>query len=306
MTIRVGCTGWSYADWYKNKFYDRKEEEKFSHSGKSYPLWRYSQFFDCTEVNSFNYTITIMEPNELAKLEVPHQAVWWYKKQLDGMKEKDMFAMYNRVPFMTAKWSESTPSDFVFSAKVPGMITHAKCLRDCADETRLFLKGIRGVDNMKYLLYEFPSYFTKKHFFDDFKQYFSKMPDSHSYVVEFRSADWQDEEVYEYLRKRGVALAMSDVADKGVTTVEEPLDKDFAYVRIIGKHGVFATFNKARLTDEAMKRLSFWAQKVRHVNNATIFINNNFAGNAPETANYFKKLVGLEPKEWASNLSKFL
>ncbi|MFH1510603.1 MAG: hypothetical protein ABIF10_02840, partial [Candidatus Woesearchaeota archaeon] len=106
--IRIGCTGWSYPDWYKNGFYDKKEERT---GAASYKLQRYSKFFDCTEVNSFNYTISFVEPKELSKLQVPPKAVWWYNKQQEMIKgnKSEPYSMYNRIQFMTAKWDSSTP-----------------------------------------------------------------------------------------------------------------------------------------------------------------------------------------------------
>lgn len=299
--MRIGCTGWSYPDWYKNGFYDRKEEAKTA----NYKLQRYSKFFDCTEVNSFNYTITFSEPKELHALGVPPKALWWYNKQLELIKgnKSEPYSMYNRISYMTTNWDSSTPEEFIFSSKVPGMITHAKCLRDCATETRLFLKALHGVKKLKYLLYEFPSYFTKKDFFEDFQDYFSKMPDNHKYVAEFRSADWQAEEVEEYLEKKGIIHALSEVQNRGVTTLKES-DRDFLYVRLIGKHSVFKTFERAVLTDTTILRE--WAEKIQNAKDSIVFVNNNFAGNAPETANYLKKLVGLEPKEWKKNLNHYI
>jgi uncharacterized protein YecE (DUF72 family) len=311
MAIHVGCTGWSYKDWYKNQFYDKREEERFrqTNSQRVYALWRYSQFFDCSEVNSFNYIISIMEPKELERLGVPGKAVWWYSKQMESVlgndyqkkqAQKDSYFMLNSIHFTTRRWYDSTPDDFVFTAKVPGMITHAKCLVDCATETRLFLKGIEPVrEKMKYLLFEFPSYFTKKDFFSSFKEYFSKMPDNHNYVAEFRSADWKDSEVYDFMRKKKVSLALSEVQDKGVETQQEDVrTTDTTYVRIIGKHGVLTTFDRMELSDAATKTLEKWATAVEKTRNTYVFINNNFAGNAPETANYFKKLLGIKPREW--------
>lgn len=59
------------------------------------------------------------------------------------------------------------------------------------------------------------------------------------------------------------------------------------------------------LSANAMKTLEQWAQLVKKSKHAMVFINNNFAGNAPETANYFKRLLGIDIKEWKSDLAKF-
>jgi len=304
MAIQVGCTGWSYPDWYKNGFYDRKEEVRLKQGSElNYHLWKYSKFFSCTEINSFNYMVSKIDEQELQRLNVGPKAIWWYKKELEKRELKEKYSMFESLPFITKNWDQSTPEDFIFSAKVPGMITHAKCLRDCAVETTLFLKGIHGVSKMKYLLYEFPSYFTKKEFFDDFLDYFSRINEDYHYVVEFRSADWQEEEVFDFIRKKQIILALSEVNDKGVRTIKENIGTEF-YVRIIGEHGIIQSFGAANIYEEKRKVLNTWAKNVSG-GDAFVFINNNFAGNAPETANYFKKLVGEKPKEWKMDLRRF-
>jgi len=310
--MRIGCTGWSFKDWYRNQFYVRKDEEAFkrNYPEQSYLLNRYSRLFDCTEVNSFNYTVNFVEPGTLSDLEVPSTAKWWYGKQAEKAlrfnEPDDPFVMYSRIPFMTKKWDISTPEHFVFTAKVPGMITHAKCLRDCADETRLFLKGIKNVKKLRTLLYEFPSYVTKENSFEYFKEYFASVPKDYTYVVEFRSLDWQNDEVYDFLRKNRISLALSEVHDKNVVSLKEkPYLSDDLYLRLIGKHGVLTRFDSMELSEETNKLLENWAQTVQSSKHAMVFINNNFAGNAPETANYFQKLIGLEPKIWKSDLTSF-
>jgi uncharacterized protein YecE (DUF72 family) len=147
---------------------------------------------------------------------------------------------------------------------------------------------------------------TKENSFEALKEYFSKVPKDYQYVVEFRSADWQDEEVYEFLKKSNITLAMSEVQNQGVTTQkDDKRTSDLSYVRIIGKHGVLSTFDRMELSDEAIRILKAWAQTVKESKHAMVFINNNFAGNAPETANYFKSLLGMEQKEWKSDLTRY-
>ncbi|MFH0978660.1 MAG: DUF72 domain-containing protein [Candidatus Woesearchaeota archaeon] len=304
MSTCVGCTGWSFADWYKNKFYDRKEEERFKGKGLNYHLWKYSKFFDCTEVNSFNYTISIVNPQSLTP--VHPKALWWYKKQLGQAQNEHGFSMFERIAKMTFKWDASTPEGFVFSTKVPGMITHAKCLRDCSRETRLFIEGIGHVKKIKFLLFEFPSYFTKENSFDAFKDYFSKGSSDYSIVVEFRSKDWYNPQTFDFLKKKGITLALSQVDDPGVASFKgDDRTTDLTYVRIIGQHGVYESFDRMRESPQVKQQLQNWAELVQSSDKSFVFINNNFAGNAPETANYFKKIIGQKPREWASGLQHF-
>ncbi len=308
MQPRIGCTGWSYKDWY-NGFYDRKKEERFKaeHPEKVYALSRYSEFFDVTEINSFNYTI-VLDDKALDGLEVPHKAKWWLSKQLERHRSQDRWSMFRGISSMAERWDVSTPQGFMFTSKVPGMITHAKCLQDCSKETELFLEGMKPLRNkLGYLLYEFPSYFDRTRF-SDFQNYFDEMPKNHRYVVEFRSADWHDEEVYDYCREKGITVAMSEVQNKGVESLREVSGVgDVAYVRLIGKHGVFEKFDAMKLSGEHKKVLGYWAEMIKRSKKlALVFVNNNFAGNAPETAKYLRDVLGIGTKEWKDpGLSRF-
>jgi len=267
MNTYIGCTGWSYKDWYSG-FYNRKAEKQF---------------------------------DDPEKLDLPHKAKWWFGKQLERVKRRDKpYFLYETIPYMAKRWNDSTPKDFIFTSKVPGMITHAKCLQECEKETRMFLRGIEPVkDKMKFLLYEFPSYFTKENF-DIFKEYFSAMPKDYSYAVEFRSKDWQDREVYDFLQEKGITPVLSEVNNPGVETLRHEIEtSDSLYVRIIGKHGVFTKFDRMSLSSDIKDTLEHWAKLIKDSKKlAMAFINNNFAGNAPETANLLKEMLGMEVKEW--------
>jgi len=210
------------------------------------------------------------------------------------------FSMYERIPFMARRWYDSTPKDFIFTSKVPGMVTHAKCLLDCERETRLFLSGIEPLrKKLGFLLFLFPSYFTKD-YYDRFREYFLEMPKNYNYVVEFRSADWYDQEVYDFLKRQKITLAMSELSKPGAQPNRHNIQTtDTAYVRIVGRYGFYKSFERMRETPEIEDTIRFWAGQIKDFSQETYaFINNNFAGNAPETVNHMKKYLGLPVKEW--------
>jgi uncharacterized protein YecE (DUF72 family) len=69
---------------------------------------------------------------------------------------------YNILPpHVVASWREKTPPGFVFAAKIPGIITHEKVLKDCQSEFTTFLKSIELLgDRLGRLLLQFP-YFSR-------------------------------------------------------------------------------------------------------------------------------------------------
>lgn len=59
-------------------------------------------------------------------------------------------------------WAAQTPDGFVFSAKVPQVITHERCLEGCDDEMNAFIKVMELLGpKLGVLLFQFP-YFNKQ------------------------------------------------------------------------------------------------------------------------------------------------
>jgi uncharacterized protein YecE (DUF72 family) len=67
-------------------------------------------------------------------------------------------------PQVVTSWREKTPPGFIFAAKIPGVITHEKVLKDCQAELTMFLKNMELLGNrLGPLLLQFP-YFNRNVF----------------------------------------------------------------------------------------------------------------------------------------------
>src|SRR5918994_7721875 len=65
---------------------------------------------------------------------------------------------------VVAGWKESTPSGFIFTAQVPGIITHQKVMKDCQRELTTFLNSLDLFwERLGPLLLQFP-YFNRNSF----------------------------------------------------------------------------------------------------------------------------------------------
>ena len=74
-------------------------------------------------------------------------------------------------PHVVARWRDKTPEGFVFAAKIPGVITHEKVLKDCQAEFTTFLNNMSLLgDRLGPLLLQFPYFnrnvFPSRHPFD--------------------------------------------------------------------------------------------------------------------------------------------
>jgi uncharacterized protein YecE (DUF72 family) len=176
-----------------------------------------------------------------------------------GMKSRD-FLSYYATQFATVEvdstfygcpsastvnnWAARTPEDFIFSVKVPQIITHEKTLVDCDSEFDEFVKTMDILGpKLGPMVFQFPVFdrwkFPKQDsFLTVLEPFLKKFPADHKYVVEIRNKTWLDARFADVFRESNVALALTDTSfmprpwemkEKfGLITA------DFAYVRWLG------------------------------------------------------------------------
>ena len=117
-------------------------------------------------------------------------------------------------PHVVAGWREKTPPGFVFAAKIPGVITHEKVLKDCQPEFTTFLKNIELLgDRLGPLLLQFP-YFNRNVFasrepFEKLlRPFLQALPNDFKFALEIRNKNWLSWDFLELLRDHSVAFAL--------------------------------------------------------------------------------------------------
>lgn len=182
----------------------------------------------------------------------------YYSTKFDTVEVDNTFY---RIPTKetVAKWESQTLSNFFFSFKFPRVITHIKMLKDCEQETHLFLEstGLLG-RKLGASLLQFPSAFGVDRF-SDLADFLHRLPKNRRYVVEVRDARWLNNDFYSLLSANDVALAWVDsptmLQSREVTT-------DFLYIRWEGDRSkINGTLGKieADKTDD----LRWWAEKLK-------------------------------------------
>ena len=186
--IRLGCSGWSYAEW-EGVFYPSAEESK---------LRFYSKLFRTAEIDSTFYAY-------------PRKGV-----------------VYG--------WLRGTSDDFVFAAKLPGLITHEKLL-DLEEgvETDLvrfldLMKPLHNANRLGPLLIQLPPRFKKN--YEVLTNFFKILPGDFKFACEFRHPSWWSDETWELLRKYRVAAT---IVDEPLLPPDPIVTADFAFVRWHGK-----------------------------------------------------------------------
>jgi uncharacterized protein YecE (DUF72 family) len=178
---------------------------------------------------------------------------------------------------VVAKWAEQVPADFSFSLKASQRITHKKRLKE-ADEELAFVVGNAAAlgDKLGPTLFQLPPFLRKGA--DRLRDFLKLLPDGWRAGIEFRHASWFDEEIFDALRERNVALVVSD-ADADSETPIVPT-ADYGYLRL----------RRGRYDRDA---LAAWAKRIADQpwTEAHVYFKHEKDGAGPELAEEFRGLL---------------
>jgi uncharacterized protein YecE (DUF72 family) len=201
-------------------------------------------------------------------------------------------------------WLKYSPPDFVFTAKMPQLITHVK---------RLGLKGAVKADLNTYFdlmrplqlggklgcfLIQLPPKCDCNT--DNLEMFFGMLDPMFRYAVEFRNTSWFKDETWDLLNKYDVAYT---IVDEPLLPPEIHLTTDFAYFRWHGK-GEKIWFDYRYSKEE----LDAWVPKVQETSKSVKkiygFFNNHYHGYAPENCLYLLEKLGLLSKTQKKSMEK--
>lgn len=181
-------------------------------------------------------------------------------------------------------WLKYSPSDFVFSAKLPKIITHDKSLglrkdvKDDLDEFLKLMRPLRLAGKLDCLLIQLPPKYSYNP--NNLEEFFQMLDPMFRYAVEFRNLSWLVPETvtFDLLKQYKVAYI---IVDEPLLPPDVHLTADFAYIRWHG-HGKDIWFDYRY----SSKEMDSWAPKVqdiaRQVKKVYGYYNNHYHGYAPE------------------------
>ncbi len=240
-----------------------------------------------------------------------------------GMKSRD-FLSYYATQFATVEvdstfygcpsastfnnWSARTPEDFIFSVKIPQVISHEKALVDCDSEFEEFVKTMDFLGpKLGPILFQFPLFdrwkFPKQDsFLGVLAPFLKKLPTDHKFVIEIRNKTWLDARFADVLREHNVGLALTDTSFMPRPwELKEKFDlvtADFLYIRWLGDRKRIekqtTTWDKVIVDRES--DLKKWVDILKEmVNERKIrklfaYANNHYEGFGPATV---KRFMGL-------------
>lgn len=237
-------------------------------------------------------------------------AAQWLSFYAERYPVIEVDSTYYRTPSlkMVEGWRDRTPDTFGFSLKVPRSITHEKVLLDCEAERDAFLKAVRLLEGRLLCCVLQFGYFNKTAFSDlgafleRLDPFLADWPDDVPLAVEVRNKTWMTPELADCLRSHRTVWVLPDQAwmppPLGVVKRLDPVTGPVAYVRLLGDreevdkrtavldHIVVDRGEQVRADAEAIRLLS---ERVP----VLVFVNNHFAGYAPETIRHLEQALGV-------------
>jgi uncharacterized protein YecE (DUF72 family) len=194
-------------------------------------------------------------------------------------------------------WLRYSPSEFVFTAKLPKVITHDKKLGlkgDVKADLDAFLELMRPLQlggKLACLLIQLPPKYDFN--LENLKSFFKLLDPVFKFAVEFRNLSWMRDETWELLKEYGVAYT---IVDEPLLPPEVHLTADLAYFRWHGR-GENPWFDYRYSKEE----LEPWVPKVEEasgkVKKVVGYFNNHFHGYAPENCLHLIERLGLLSEE---------
>ena len=177
-----------------------------------------------------------------------------------------------------AGWSSLTPAQFRLTLKAPRRITHDSKLRHCGDLVRTFCATAQTLGSkLGVLLFQLPPTFKKD--LAVLEEFLAELPPHVRGAFEFRHASWLNDEVYERLKGRNLALCVADT-DRLSTPVVRTAD--YGYFRLRDEGYTASDINRwARVIGERTEGDTF------------VYFKHEEAGKGPEFARALMKELGI-------------
>ena len=215
----------------------------------------------------------------------PRRWLEYYARHFDTVEVNMTFY---RLPKETAvaKWVSESPSGFLFAVKMSRYVTHIKRLRDLPPSVELFYSRIRplvGTAKLGPVLWQLPATFRR----DDERlaQALEALPPGR-HCFELRHESWFADEVYELLRRHGVALVIGDTPEPFQA---HELTADWTFIRFHhGTRGRFSNYSEREL-EEWAERIEGWAER----GDVYAYFNNDRSGYAVRNGLWLKRRLGV-------------
>jgi uncharacterized protein YecE (DUF72 family) len=208
-------------------------------------------------------------------------------------KTAEVNSTFYRYPSqrMVSGLYRTAPHGFIFSLKLPQIITHEKWLdlkRGVESDTLRFLDLVRPLaEKLGPILIQLRPKFNYDEHVGALESYLECLPKTFEWAVEFRHLSWMNDETLKILARNGAAYT---IVDEPLLPPDVHVTSDFSYIRWHG-HGVNLWYDY----DYNVKELTPWVPKLDEIKVKTKrvygYFNNHFRANAVKNAVEILKIL---------------
>jgi uncharacterized protein YecE (DUF72 family) len=184
-------------------------------------------------------------------------------------------------------WAKETPEHFTFTLKAPRRITHDLRLRDAADVVSDFCDVAQALKHrLGAILFQLPPFLKKDT--SRLEDFLHQLPPGFRPAFEFRNQSWFADDVYECLRRFGVAICIAESEDR-----QTPLEvtAEFGYFRL-------------RKPDYSDDDLAAWARRLQDAaaqwRDVFVYFKHEAAGKGPQLAARLRAFLDADNESLAS------
>ena len=195
----------------------------------------------------------------------------FYSRHFDTVEVNSTFyRLANRDA--VARWAQQTPEDFVFALKASRYLTHIKRLTEMEQGVERYYERIEplvGTPKLGPIVWQLPDNFKR----DDERlcNLLEHLPPGR-HCIEFRNESWFNADVYDLLRRYGVALAIGHHPKR--PHVEHAVTTDWTLLRLHhGERGRRGNYSEREL-EEWAQRIDGWRREVE----VYAYFNNDWEG----------------------------
>jgi uncharacterized protein YecE (DUF72 family) len=232
----------------------------------------------------------IFYPNSLSN----RQFLEFYSNVFDSV---EIDSSYYEIPrdSTVKNWAQSVPDNFIFSVKMPRMITHLGNLDDSNRFVLGFLKTMSLLGKaLGPFVFQFSPSFRRSRA-KQLLQFLELLPKDFRYAIELRHVSWFEKDslspLLQTIKDLRISLCCTDHPSIPrsiyVTT-------DFVYIRWQGQGRELQNPDQV---DERTTELREWSQALLNlpasVERVYFYMNDLYAGHAPEAVNYVRRCLGL-------------
>jgi len=195
--------------------------------------------------------------------------------------------------------NRTSPRDFVFSAKLPKLITHEKHLdpnqQIKSDLIRFLelLEPLKARSKLGCILIQLPPSFVYERDHENFEAFLEMLPEEYEFAAEFRDHSWMRDDTWKLLKKHNVAYC---IVDEPLLPPEVHVTAEFAYFRWHGR-GMRPWYDyhySAKELEEWVPRIDKTRDKVEKIYG---YFNNHYHGYAVENCIEILEMLGAAKPE---------